>query len=244
MKKERERFFLDAFIERRLDLGILNPCESESPDFICTASGVRIGIEVTQFYFPSESKRPPQAIDAYRGKLTCQLQELHKIGDYLPVHVSIHFWSEENLLTAPARRLLAERILSFVAVHIPPIGPHVEHRMDDEAVDLLDMGVDSIIMIRTASLTKGTYAIGHGAFIPESRSNLIQDILDQKASLIPEYRKKAKALWLLILSGTGGLHSIIDFDRDVLTAEYSTEFDRVFVFRTFGPHIHELKKRA
>lgn len=243
MKKADERFYVDAFIAMRPDLGIKDIQDSESPDFLCTVFGIITGIEITQFYFPSKAKRPPQAMDAYRNRLTVLLQELHAHGQYLPIHVSIHLFSDDHLLTRQSREKLAYKILSFVKDRIPPIGPHVEHVTDEEAPDLLALGVDRIMMIRTNSLTKATYAIGHASFIPESKSALIQEIIDQKSSLIPEYQKKASALWLLILSGTGGLHSIIDFENDVLTAEYETTFDRVFIFRTFGAHIHELKKR-
>jgi hypothetical protein len=49
-------------------------------------------------------------------------------------------------------------------------------------------------------------------------------------------------LWLLIVSGSGGLHSMVDFDGDVLTASYASSFDRIFLLRTFGSSVHELKR--
>jgi len=47
---------------------------------------------------------------------------------------------------------------------------------------------------------------------------------------VPVYRKKAPAVWLLIVVRTEGLHSILDFDRDILTASYTTAFDGSLFF--------------
>ena len=62
----------------------------------------------------------------------------------------------------------------------------------------------------------------------------MQGIIDKKARRLPKYRKKADKLWLLILSGPDGLHSTVYFDKDVLSHKYSTDFDRIFLFRTLN----------
>lgn len=148
--------------------------------------------------------------------------------------------NDTSITSETGRDALEAALFAFVGCNIPSEGPHVDFDWRDLPESLLDLGVHAIPVLRHANLTKPFWSLSEGSFVPESESPLVQAILDKKNPRVPVYRKKAAAVWLLILSGTEGLHSILDFDRDVLTARYTTEFDRLFVFRTYGPSTHEL----
>lgn len=241
MKKDVERRYLDAFA-KWADLALTDICESERPDFICSAAGIVTGIEITRFFFPSVDRVPPQAVNGYREQVAQILREEHSQRGLLPLHGSVHLFSEEKLLSNVSRRQLALSVLDFVESRVPPIGPHVE--FDDLPAPLNSLGVDRITVIRTAALTRPTWSLPYASFIPESLSSVVQAVITSKSSLVGEYRKKAPVIWLLIVSGTNGLHSIIDFDRDVLSASYTSAFDRLFLLRTFGPSVHELRRET
>jgi len=231
--------YFDAFVERRPDLALTEVRESERPDFICLASGILTGIEMTRFFFPSVDGIPPQAINGYRDQVAQSLREEHLRRALPPLHASVHLFSDDKLLSGAARRQMTVALVDFVGSNIPAIGPGVEFQ--DLPAALVDLGVDRISVIRTAALTRPTWSLPYASYIPESRSSMVQAIITEKSALAGEYRKQASALWLMIVSGTDGLHSIIDLDGDVLSTLYASDFDRVFLFRTFGPSIHELK---
>jgi len=241
MNKGEERQYLDVFAQLRPDLSFESIRECERPDFICSVAGVTTGIEMTRFFYPSSSRVTPQAVNGYRDQLASNLRAEHSKRGLPPLHVSVHLFSEEKLLARQARQRLMTCLLDFVGQHIPPQGPHVEFDYDSMNAELIDLGVDRIAVLRSAALKKPFWALPYAAFIPDSNASLIQGIVTEKSACASEYRKKASSLWLLIVSGSGGLHSIVDFDGDVLTASYASSFDRIFLLRTFGSSVHELK---
>jgi len=175
--------------------------------------------------------------------LANELREEHLKTNVTPVHVSVILFRDDALFKASQRSALKKGLLAFVSQHIPPPGPYVEFDLDSLPESLLEKGVDMITIIN-AELTSPCWNLSYASTIPESNSSIIQGIIDKKATLIPEYKKKADKLWLLIISGPDGLHSTVNFDKDVLSHSYSRKFDRLFLFRTSGGSAHELKRLA
>jgi hypothetical protein len=215
--------------------------DSESPDFLCEVTGVPTGIEVTRFFFPVSGGFPPQTAEAYRRRLGDALTGEHLQSTITPVQVSVRMYRDDALFKPVTRAALKKELFSFVSHRIPPPGPYVEFGSESLAGSLCDKGVDSITIIN-ANLTRPCWSFSYASFIPESSSSIVQGIINEKDRLVSKYRQKADKLWLLILSGAEGLHSTVGFDRDVLTHKYATDFDRLFLFRTFGASAHELKR--
>ena len=241
MNKADERYFLEGFLRLHPGLEISALAESEEPDFLCLASGRPTGIEVTRFFFPSYGPLPPQAISRYRREFGERLRAHHAASGLPPVTVSVHISNDTAIVTKTGRAALEGALFSFVGHNIPAVGSHIEFDERNLPESLLDLGIHAISVLHHPNLTKPFWSLAEGAFVPESESSLIQSILNKKNFRLPVYRKKAPMVWLLILSGSEGLHSMLDFDRDVLTANYKTDFDRLFVFRTYGPSTHELR---
>lgn len=168
----------------------------------------------------------------------------HCTTDIPPVHVSVHTYCDDALVSANGRLKLERELFAFVRDRIPPIGPHIRYHSDSFPPALYELGIDSVTVFRYPGLKKAFWSLPYGAFVPESSAKLIQEVIDKKNVLVPTYRAKATELWLLILSGTDGLHSLVHLDSDILSATYSAGFDRVFLFKTFGPSVHELKLEA
>jgi len=233
---------MQEFLKLTPELQELKPIDCEEPDFLCDVGGSRIGIEETRFFFPSDSNPPPQAAETKRIGLANELREEHLKANIKPVHVSVILFRDDALFKANQRAALKKELLAFVSQHIPLLGSAVEFDLDSLPESLLEKGVDMITIIN-AELTIPYWNLSYASTIPESNSSIIQGIIDKKNKLIPEYRKKADKLWLLILSGPDGLHSTVNFDKDVLTHSYCSEFDRLFLFRTSGVSAHELPTR-
>lgn len=244
MDKAEERYFLEEFLKLRPELGVDDIRDEEAPDFLATVGGETVGIELVQFVFPHCGGISPQALDNYRGQFSKRLRERHAARGIPAVTVGLHLTHHEILMAAANREALAETLLDFIAARIPPEGPHVRYDFDDLPSDLYAKGVSSISILRHHALTKPFWSVSQSGFIPESTGNLVQAVVDRKNQNCEAYRTKTQQLWLLIISGSKGLHSILDFDGDVLTPEYQTSFDRVFLFRTYGGSVNELKRRV
>jgi hypothetical protein len=240
-KKEAESYFLNEFLKLHPGLNVDSVECSEEPDFLCHSSGRSIGIEVTRFFFSSSGALPPQALSRYRREFGQRLRTNHAGAGLPPVTVSVHMLNDTNMTTKSGRIALEIALFDFVGRNIPPEGPHVSFDWNNLSEKLRGLGVHAISILRHPSLTKPFWSLSEGSFVPESKSPFIQAILDKKNPLVPRYRKKASEIWLLVVSGSEGLHSILDFDHDILTATYKSAFDRLFVFRTFGRATHELK---
>lgn len=244
MDKADERFFLEKFLGLRPDLKLANLRDSEAPDFLATFEGREIGVELVQFVFPQRGGISPQAIDNYRRQLMAALKREHVARGIPAVTVSLHLDTHEPLMTRAGRDALVRLLLDFVAERIPSEGPHVEYEWDDLPEQITESGVSRLSILRHASLTDAFWTVPHASHLPESTGTLVQAVIDRKSANRSAYQTKAPEHWLVIISGSQGLHSILDFDRDVLTTDYAAAFERVFLFRTFGPSVHELKVHA
>ena len=242
MNKDTERYYLHEFLKLMPEFQGLKPIDSEGPDFLCDVAGILTGIEVTRFFFPTSGRLPPQAVEVNRRRLGDELREEHLKSTILPVHVSVRIYRDDALLKRDQRAALKKELFTFVSHHIPPPGPYVEFDSESLSKSLCEKGVDEIWIFHDAKATGPCWSFSYASVIPESCSSIVQGIIDKKARRLPKYRKKADKLWLLILSGPDGLHSTVYFDKDVLSHKYSTDFDRIFLFRTFGASAHELKR--
>jgi|APLak6261672720_1056091.scaffolds.fasta_scaffold00273_5 hypothetical protein len=243
MDKAEERYFLEAFLKLQPALQVEGIRNEEAPDFLATAGGEPVGIELVQFVFPHGRGISPQALDNYRSQFSRRLRERHAARGLAPVTVGLHLAHHEILMAAAKREELTETLLDFVAARVPPEGPHVRYDFDDLPIELYEQGVSSISILRHRALTKPFWSVSQSGFVPDSTGSLVQSVVDRKNQNCAAYRTKAPHLWLVIISGSKGMHSILDFDGDVLSTEYLTSFDRIFLFRTFGGSVHELKLR-
>jgi hypothetical protein len=140
----------------------LIPIDCEPPDFLCDVGGSRVGIEVTRFFFPTDSHPPPQAAETKRMSLAKELREEHLKTNITPVHVSIIFFRDDALLKASQRSALKKELLAFVSQHIPPPGPAVEFDLDSLPESLLEKGVDMITIIN-AELTSPCWSLSYAS---------------------------------------------------------------------------------
>lgn len=243
MDKAEERYYLDICLKLMPQLAVSSIQETEAPDFLAIADDDQIGIELVRFVFEHGSGRSPAAVHNYRNQLGRRLRGEHITRQIPPVQVSVHFSHDEVLLSRKDRANLAERLLTFISANIPAQNSSVEFGYDTLPSEIYDLGVSRLNVLRSVALTDPFWAMPHAGYLPESTAERVQSLIDKKALHVAAYRRRAPQLWLIIISGTQGLQSILDLDGGLLEASYETEFDRLFLFRAFGGTFHELKRQ-
>ena len=139
------------------------------------------------------------------------------------------------------RAALRKELLAFVGQRIPPPGRYREFDACSLRESLSQLGVERVLIFNSRPAVL-CWTFASSRVLPQSCPDWFQGEMNRKAARLAEYKKKAEMVWLLILSGTGGLPSMVYFDGDVLTHRYSSDFDRLFVFGSsygFG-ELHKL----
>jgi len=242
MDKAEERYYLDLCLKLRPEMLVTDIQDTEAPDFLASHEGQRIGIELVRFHFKDQKLPSPAAFENYRNQLGKKLREEHAARDIPAVHVSVHLAHEQVLLSRSTRNALATQLLAFVAANLPAENCSAEFEWSTLSSELSEMGVHAIHVLRRKALTKPFWGFPHSAFVPESTADRVQTVINDKAPNVAAYRRRAEKLWLVIVSGTQGLQSIVDADAGALNATYTSQFDRLFLLRTFGGTVHELKR--
>jgi hypothetical protein len=224
MKKERERLYLDAFLISSPELVVSEISSSEEPDFLVRMGGRTIGIELTSFFFPQKGGVPHAARDRYRDLLQDTLQHEQRVRGLPAMYLSVHLAESADYLTKSGRASLTRLIVDFVAARVPPVGSEIS---PEPTRELYQAGVSTVHIYRSQEITKAQWTLPYASFIPESKSELIQRIVDEKNANVARYRRNAEEVWLLIVSGTAGLLSMIDLDNDVSHATYKGDFERL-----------------
>lgn len=243
MDKAEERFYLDMFLRLTPDLAVSEIEPSEAPDFLLSHDERIVGVELVRFLFANTRGPSPAAIENYRNQLANKLREEHNVRGIPPVHVSVHLGQDQVLLSRQQRLEIGEQLLAFVASNLPPENSSMEFDYVSLPPDLFAMGVHAVHILRRNTLTKPFWSLPYASHLPESTADSLQAVINSKAPHVTTYRIRVQKLWLLIISGTQGLHSMLDLDAGLLDAEYVTEFDRVFLLRAFGGEGHELRRR-
>jgi len=143
------------------------------------------GIEVTRFFFPSSGALPPQAVSRYRREFAYRLRTNHASTGIPPLTVSVHMANDAAVVNEAGRAALETSLFEFVKRNIPREGPHVDFDLHGLPEPLINLGVNTISILRHPKITKPFWSLPEGSFVPESESPLVQAILDKKTA---EYR--------------------------------------------------------
>jgi hypothetical protein len=73
----------------------------------------------------------------------------------------------------------------------------------------------------------------YGYAVPGVSIDLIEERLRDKESRLDEYRRRCDEVWLLIVTDTGTRASHFDVPGSVVSATYSTGFERLYLLIIF-----------
>lgn len=192
---------------------------TESPDFIAALASGDIGIEVTEATEPGiEESRKAHA--CLRAELQAQLDERR-----LPVTIVI-----AGNPPSFGRRLASPRARTRDIVGLVELGRRFLEAgtgPDHVGFDRATLRAHDVLCILHATFRRSSAPIAFVTDRADPVLNLpphLQNRIESKGRRLPEYRKKAQTVWLLVVS-TGSLASSIDIEPH-RRGKLHSEFDR------------------
>lgn len=227
-KKEEERIYLDRFCAVCSDFPAGDIDDCEEPDFLVFSSNKVIGIELTKLYWnPLLGKKPEQVREYVRDLIVFKAGQLHQEQSLSPCHASIHF-TDFELRKNDADRV-ARLVVNVVSANLPPDGKMVRIPPNSWTECTLPNELSSVSLLRLDSLSKSFYTSPQSGLIPPCSSAYIERVLADKNAKVATYRRKCDEVWLVINVGFGVLSGEFDITEDVLSAEYQSAFERVYI---------------
>ena len=109
-KKEKERWYLDRFLELLPSTPYSEVIAGERPDFVIQGQQGAVGVELTELHRAvPEGVTPVQVQEAMRERVVARAQELFCATDKAPLYASVLF-SESKLIGKANVEPLARRI--------------------------------------------------------------------------------------------------------------------------------------
>ncbi len=244
-KALQELQWFRSFADLQPTLGIADIRHGGNPpDIECTIDQGTIGVELTRLFFPHHQGPSPQAYETNREKLEAQLAKEHSKRGLPPSRISVLLYPSATIQQEIDRKRLCGELVSFIADRVPPghgLLSFEEHQLTNS---LQTEGVHSISIFRSASVTDVQWNIPPVGFLPDFQPDSIQEKISKKSgSKWISGETKFKAKWLLILTGTKGIHSMIEISKEILSRTYTSSFDRIFVLNTVARRVYELETR-
>jgi hypothetical protein len=240
-KKNSERELLSRFAEANPLLGVARVRDFESPDFICHTIDGECGIEVADFVFNPESVHHSLGIASDRKRMQKEMEAGHQERRLPPMNVWVRLLWHNKLRDTQFRKQLRDLLLDLIVGTGSTGWPAFTLEGVELGESLYDRGVSSVTMIGGPSVSRTLWNFPHAAWIPDSEPEMVQSLIDKKNSKVAAYRNTTARNWLLITAGPLGLDSMLEATDSILNATYKTNFNRVFLFLTFGTHTHQLK---
>jgi hypothetical protein len=225
MNKEVERRFLEAARDASTFFPAGDFVPDERPDFIVPIPGGTLGIEVTELC------RRPEIERAERLSYVLPKAKLiySKMPGAKPINVNPAFLLNENISVND----LAQGLAEFTYRHRDDHGTFSWDRCDH-----LPRGYDTIAVFDPLPHQpdgEWIYNRGFRGFIADKE--LLEAALSEKNPRVPEYRKKANQVWLVIINDQWrGAGEVYVRPEDVGGWKFDFAFHRVFLFSRLLAH--------
>lgn len=212
-KKQRERFFLDRFLEQQgitpKSIQQLNPPD---PDFLIDLDGHKVGIEITEIFVRSkESKVHPQpaeepllqAVERITDRIVSKARDIYCEADNPPVLAQIVFSNRITLDKSTENqiaRLVADEIRDMSLRHSSEAnwkpGVHANE------AHLLSESVAFIHIRRVPESRFARWAVARAGFVANLTAKHLQDRIDDKVKKLNGYKKNEtiEEIWLLMVA--------------------------------------------
>lgn len=230
MKKNHELIHLEHFKEVCPSFPEGKIESTEKPDFIVHTQENLLGIEHTEIYQlgPSDGTSL-QAQDSLAQKVVEKAHSLYLEQHSQPLLVQIHFNHRIRLRKTEVDRL-AKAIMHLVET--TPIEPGLSITIMRSAENSINFPNEiAMLHINAHSLGKETkWFCSSAGWIPEVTPEDIQKKINHKETKLSSYKSRCSEIWLLLVIDDLRIPSSVDSSREASTYQYSTRFDRVFIF--------------
>ena len=234
IKKSKERWFLDRFLGK-LGLSPDVPVESgEKPDFTIQINGERIGLEVTEFFFPDEEDGVPKNFQILREKAIDEAWRIYRERGGRALYVYAAFQDIPKPLGPSDNREvkgLANKFEKVVRSQESSIEGSESRLVSGwPAIPELDY-----FSIRACpeGIVDGCWGRAGPTHQKVLEAHHIQSELDRKVDKYPSYVSDLDRVWLVIFT-EGGLRSVPhEIGMEAKCAAYDFPFDKAYWFDSF-----------
>jgi len=235
-KKEREKWIMDFFIESYKDGKLTILLQQESPDFIVSLDGKRIGIELTEVFQDSDLGVSKLRQSSSEGSLFTE-EFIKIIQPYIPFKFSIGIHFNKN---HPIKKSKKHEILNQLKEICVPRMMNLQnhgHLELENYYNKLPLEITDISVFRFDGMDESYDSRPEGGIVSNLTINHLTKILLLKERKLRSY-SICDEQWLLIREGNYYSGSFSDVEVNL---PIETSFDRVLLFRTRKREIIILK---
>ncbi|MBM3340689.1 MAG: hypothetical protein FJY56_01030 [Betaproteobacteria bacterium] len=245
LKKRIERALLEQFVRALREIPAGEVEATEEPDFLVHLPNRTLGLEVSELHRPTpDGEVPSQAAEAMRRRVVARAQDIYVARGLPAVHASVHLDSRKSISKGEVESL-ATSIATLVARNVPVADDQTVYEdYNWENRSYFPENVSRVSVGRFSGVTKTFFGCPGATFVPQLTREDIVRVLARKETKRTRYQSRCSELWLVVVADLAAMSTWFEFDSTVLDVEYSTGFDRVFLFRQFPQLAHELRRRA
>ena len=233
MTRSQEEYLFNTFKELYNDFPKGDCLRGERPDFVINTREKRIGVEVTQIFIDNylDESLNEKRKESLHFKFGVSLFE--KLSPIMPFKfvLSIDFSSKDFSVNEIDRIIINcnkyFKNLQLLEL-IPPLYIENFGQLPEE--------IKGIDLFTYPSLKKSFYSESAAGVIPAMTLRHLNIILSKKEKALMKYRH-CDEHWLLIEEGT----FLADSFGDILIDDFSTDFDKVFLYRHSRRKLMQLK---
>jgi hypothetical protein len=224
-RKKTERFQLERFLLNNPGFSGVEIKDHERPDFIVAKHGSPFGIEVVQLYHPAvNGSFALRQVEAFREKIIDRARVIYEQRKAPAVDVGVMF---SDMVYAPTDlELRADELATFVQRAYPLDRPWVIYTDDNSS----NMPAAFTMLSISKRDTEGFWHMMQCRERAVLSRTIIQDAIDAKNRLVPDYRLKIPTVWLLLVMDALYLSSSFTVLDEIVRVPYSCAFDRAFLF--------------
>ncbi|TAK11814.1 MAG: hypothetical protein EPO32_11145 [Anaerolineae bacterium] len=242
-KKKQERDWIGEIGRIHPEFSELSDIkDSESPDFIAKREDIIIGVEVVE-YVRGQSKggsKQRQRAKIWK-KISKQVEsDFQKSQNSSPLQITVSW----NPSTYPSKREIqgaTKSIIEFITSQLSSSGHtyplELDYRGLPESVGKYMRRIEIIKGARNQLLHSVTYTSSGWVSI---QLDELQKIVVSKDALLPEYSKKVKDCWLVIVADGTDISSHVDLGNEVQHHRFKTGFKKVLFYNKPDSQVIEL----
>ena len=228
---------LDRFREAYADFPRGEIHHSERPDFVIASPNARHGIELTELHQPGaphgESMQAQESLQKRSLELAA---EIFRRSGGPNIDASVSF-SSSFLLGRGRIDTVAHALAD--AVGLRRLEPGQSVRLARGSSDL-PPEISEVRAFRGTHLSK-SYWHSAGAFmVPTLRPQYLQDRINEKNRLLPEYLAQCDRCWLVLVADGFQPSGSLDLEESIIHHAFQSAFERIFFVQLFGTHVLRL----
>ncbi len=205
----------------------------DSPDYVGSYKGERLGIEITEIYASERLRRFEVQKDQI---VNCARKKAIEIG-LPPLRVIVRFGFKINGIKKGRRNYLSDKLFELVKINCPKYGDRIELDYENDIPDEFDL-----IVIKNTGWSKiHIWYVERVGFVTDSFSDKLQQRIDSKAEKIESYLTKCDRCWLVIVGLGISPSNFYEIDKDMEPIIYKSPFEKVFFLEAFSKILKELK---